>query len=342
MRQVTLKDLAGELRLSINTVSRALRDKPDIGRETKELVRETALRMNYRVDMAASSLRTNRSRTIGAIVSDISNPVFAGMIKGIAVGCREAGYTMLVANTNENYEEEVEAIKSMLQHKVDGIILFPSMKGDGTLQELLVKKTPLVLVGRYFEKFNTNVVINDDVEGGRLAAEHLYSKGHRKFLYIACSMMISSSRERLEGFREYLALKGLNDDVVTVYETDATWQGAYEEMKKIIRKAGGTAKGLRNMATAIFAFSDFMATGILKALRDNRISVPDDIAVIGYDDIDFCELTVPELTTIDLSKFRLGKRATEMLVHDLNDGSAKDRKFRHIVLEPKLIVRKST
>ncbi|MDD5603249.1 MAG: LacI family DNA-binding transcriptional regulator, partial [Eubacteriales bacterium] len=227
MGTVTLKDLAKELNLSVNTVSRALRDMPDIGRETKEIVRKAAESMNYRINLNAAALRTNRSKTIGAIVSDISNPVFAGMIKGISVKCREAGYTMLLANTSENYEEELEAVRSMLQHKVDGIILFPSMKGKGPVQELLAKKIPFILVGRYFSEISTNVVVNDDVLGGNIAAEHLFGRGHSSFLYIAGDLQISSSRERLEGFRQFLATRGLGPGCVRVCETDATWRGGY-------------------------------------------------------------------------------------------------------------------
>ena len=342
MGTVTLKDLAKELNLSINTVSRALRDMPDIGKETKEIVRKAAESMNYRTNLNAAALRTNLSKTIGAVVSDISNPVFAGMIKGISVKCREAGYTMLLANTSENYDEEQEAVKSMLRHKVDGIILFPSMKGKSPVQELLAKKIPFILVGRYFSDLSTNVVINDDVLGGNIAAEHLYGRGHRSFLYIAGSLQISSSRERLEGFRQYLETKGLGPECITVYETDATWRGGYTTMKNIISETGGGAQGLRKTATAIFAFSDFVAIGVLKALRDSDIKVPEDMALIGYDDIDFCELTVPELTTVDLSKFRLGRRATELLIQEINSGVSKERRFRYMILEPRLIVRKST
>jgi len=333
LNAVTLKDLAKELNLSINTVSRALRNMPDISEETKKIVRETAERMNYQTNMAASMLRTNRSKAIGVIVSDINNPVFSGMIKGVTFACKEAGYSILLSNTNEDYEEELSAVKSMLQRNVDGILLFPSMVGDGSVQELIAKKIPFVMVGRYFSSINTNIVMNDDVHGGYLAAEHLFQKGHRNFIYITGSLKMSSSSERLTGFRQYLTEHGLSEKAVEVHETEATWKGGYKAMLNILK--------IGTSATAVFAFSDFMAMGILKALRKHNIHVPSQMAVIGYDDIDFCELTVPALTTIDMSKFRLGKRAAELLIRDINT-PAKDRIIQRIIMEPKLIVREST
>lgn len=334
MHKTTLKDLAKELAISANTVSRALRDMPDIGDETKRIVKAAAKRLNYHTNLAASMLRTNRSKAIGVIVSDIANPVFSGMVKGIEFSCKMADYSMLLSNTNESFEEEVTALSSMLKRNVDGIILFPTMIKDETVLDLLEKNVPFVLVGRKFSDILTNVVINDDMHGGFLAAEHLYKKGHRKFLYIAGPLYISSSSERLSGFRQCLSHYGLPSDAVEVYEAEASWEGGYNIMKKLLES------GIK--ATAVFAFSDFMAIGILKALRDNGISVPAEIAVMGYDDIDFCELTVPSLTTIDLSKFRIGKRAMDLLLQEINSDPMQDNKHQQIIMEPRLIVRDST
>lgn len=334
MKDTTLKDLAKELNLSINTVSRALRDMPDIKEETKRKIKAAAEKMNYRTNLAASMLRTNRSRAIGVVVSDISNPVFSGMVKGIEFAARKAEHSMILSDTNETYEEEVSALENMFQRNVDGIILFPTMAEDGTIHRLLEKNIPFVLVGRKFPDIYTNLVINDDMHGGYLAAEHLYSKGHRKFLYIGGPMHISSSIDRLEGFRQYLAEHGLSPDAVEVHEANAGWQGGYDTMQKLIER------GFE--ATCAFVFSDFMAIGVLKALRENKISVPSEMAVMGYDDIDLCELTVPSLTTIDLSKFRLGKRALELLLQQISASSSNAGKFQQIIMEPRLVVREST
>jgi LacI family transcriptional regulator len=334
MNKTTLKDVAKELNLSINTVSRALRDMPDIKDETKQKIRAAAEKMGYRTNLAASMLRTHRSRGIGVVVSDIANPVFSGMVKGIEFAAKKASYSMILSDSNETYEEEVSALENMYQRNVDGIILFPTMVKDGTVRELLEKEVPFVLVGRKFHDISTNLVINDDFHGGYLAAEHLYSKGHRKFLYIVGPFHMSSAVDRFEGFKQYLIERGLSANAIEVHETNAYWQGGYDTMKELIRK------GFE--ATAAFVFNDFMAVGVLKALRENKIRVPEDMAVMGYDDIDLCELTVPGLTTIDLSKFRLGKRALELLLQQIDGQSSDSRRFQQIIMEPRLVVREST
>lgn len=333
-KKATIKDIARELGLSANTISRALRDMPDISDETKALVRETAEKMAYHINIAASSLRTRNSKAIGVIVADIQNPLFSGAVKGVEFSCKASGYSMLLSNTNESYQEEVNALESMICRNVDGIILFPTMREDGTIHQLIERKIPFVLAGRKFSDIPTNVVVNDDMYGGYLAAEHLRVRGHSKFVYLAGPRHISSSLERYEGFRQYLRENGLAENSISLYETDATWQGGYQAVQELIEK------GLD--ATAIFAFSDFIALGVLKALRDHGLRVPQDIAVIGHDDIDFCELTVPTLTTIDMSKFRLGKRAMETLLQEINSGSKKGGQYQQIIMEPHLIVREST
>ena len=307
---------------------------PDIKDETKLLIKETADKMGYRTNLAASMLRTNRSRAIGVVVSDIENPIFSGMVKGIEFAAKKADYSMILSDSNESYEEEVSALNNMFQRNVDGIILFPTMVSDGTIRMLLDKEIPFVLVGRKFNDIMTNLVINDDVHGGYLAAEHLYSKGHRKFLYIGGPMHMSSSTDRLQGFKQYLAERGLPSNVVEVFETNASWQGGYDTMKKLIKR------GFE--ATGTFVFSDFLAIGVLKALRENKIHVPSDMAVMGYDNIDLCEFTVPSLTTIDLSKFRLGRRALELLLQQLGGPSSNAGRYQQIIMEPRLIVREST
>lgn len=334
MNKTTLKDLAKEVNLSINTISRALRDMPDIKEETKQRIKAAAEKMNYRTNLAASMLRTHRSRAIGVVVSDIANPVFSGMVKGIEFAAKKANYSMILSDTNETYEEEVSALENMFQRNVDGIILFPTLVKDGTVHKLLEKETPFVLVGRKFNDISTNLVINDDLQGGYLAADHLYSRGHRKFLYIGGPMHMSSSTDRLEGFKQYLTEYGLPLNAVEVHETHANWQGGYDTMKKLIKR------GFE--ATCAFVFSDYMALGVLKALRENKIGVPSDMAVMGYDNIDLCELTVPSLTTIDLSKFRLGRRALELLLQQMNSSSSYTGSLQQIIMEPRLVVREST
>ena len=334
LRKTTLKDIAQEMGVSINTVSHALRDMPDISSETKATIKEKANSMGYYPNFAASALRTNRSMAIGVVVSDISNPIFSDMVKGIDNASKAAGYSLLLANTNENYEEEVIAIENMQRRNVDGIILFPSMIKEGTVKTLLKNKIHFVLAGRRFSNIKTNVVMNDDFYGGYLAAEHLYNKGHRKFLYITGPLYISSSKDRLDGFQKCIHEKGLQSDAIDVCECEVSWIGSYNAMNKLLEK--------EMKATAIFAFSDFMAIGILRALHEHNLSVPKDIAIMGYDDIDYCELVSPSLTTISMSKFLLGKYAAEMLFRKISNPEQQKNEFQQEIIKPSLIMRNST
>lgn len=334
LHKTTLKDIAREMNLSANTVSRALRDMPDIGTETKKAIKAAAQSMGYFPNIAASTLRTNRSMAIGVIVSDIANPIFSDMVKGIESTSKAAGYSLLLANTNENYEEEVRAVENMQRRNVDGIILFPSMIKDDLVRSLLRDKVPFVLAGRRFSGIKTNLVINDDIHGGYLAAQHLYNKGHRRFLYITGPLYISSAADRLEGFRKFLSEKGIADEALEVHESEASWTGSYQAMTVLLKN--------KLQATAIFAFSDFMAIGILRALHEHGLSVPDDVAIMGYDDIDYCELVIPSLTTISMSKLELGKAAANMLFRQIAVSGQAKKGFEKEIIKPFLVTRHST
>lgn len=333
LNPVRLIDLAKEIGISVNTVSRALRDMPDVTDDTKNNVKEAAKRLGYLHNHAASMIRTKRSNTIGVIVTDISNPVFGGMVKGIDSAAKKNSYTIILSNTNENYKDEENAIRTMLEGRVDGILLVPTMIKAGTVNGLMDKKIPYVLLGRHFPNIVSNLVSNDDIFGGYLAGKHLISRGHKEFIYITGPLFISSAQERLDGFIKAIEENGLLKSSIRVYETEASLQGGYETVRSLINKG--------KLVSSIFCFSDFIAFGVLKALQEKSILIPDEVAVMGYDDIEFSEAISPSLTTIDMSKFRLGKRAVELLVQYIN-APPEERTYRQLIMEPVLVVRKST
>lgn len=331
-KNVTIKDIAQEMQLSVNTISRALRDMSDISEETKNKIRAKALEMGYKKNYLASTLRTNRSQTIGVIMPDILNPVYSGMYKGIESICKKSGYTILLANSNENIADERREIETMISHQVDGIILCPTMKNSDNLRILKNESIPYVLLARSFYDKTVNSVVNNDFTGGYLACDYLISKGYNSFLYLTGPLYISSARERRDGFVKCMQSKGIPEESLTVCETEPTWKGAYKSMTALL-KNGFQKK-------SIFAFSDFMAMGVLKALKEKDISVPEDIAVIGYDNIDLCDLTTPSLTTVDICKFRLGVQGIKLLLEVLNN-KREASYCSQITLEPKIIARGS-
>ena len=332
---VTLKDIAEELNVSINTVSRALRDMPDIGCETTSLVKETAIRLGYRKNLAASSLKTAKSMMLGIIVPNICNPVYSYIYKGIEKICNETGYTLMLGNSNSESEQECRVLENMLDHGVDGIFLVPSMKDNQVLERLQEASIPYILLQRRFPGIDANMVRSSDYEGGYLAAQHLYQSGHRSFVYISAPMYISSAKERYEGFLAYLKKQGLTQDAIKIFESDSTRNGGYQAAKAWLGCKNGSS------ATAIFCFSDYMAYGVYAAITEAGLKVPEDISVIGYDNNEYSEIIYPPLTTVDMLPFEIGLRSAEKMLALLGNKEEADESSETI-LSPKLILREST
>lgn len=335
---ITLKDIAKELNISQNTVSRALRDMPDIGSATTALVKETAARLGYQKNLAASRLRTNKSLLLGMVITDISNPVFASMIKGAEDTCLKTHYSLLFGNSNENKEEEHDIITNMLAHGIDGLLLVPSMKNETLLKKLSEENLPFVFLQRNFDDFEANCVRSDDYEGGYLAAKHLFSLGHRRFLYVAAPMHISSSTQRYDGFFAYLNEQGLSRDCISILECDGTRAGSAKAMHTWLAQFSGFS---RIPATAIFCFSDYVAYGVYSALARHNLRIPEDFSVIGYDNTEYSDMTLPPLTTVDVRPYKIGEQAAALLLRQINRDKACPFPYESVIL-PELVIRKST
>lgn len=337
---ITLKNIAEELNLSVNTVSRALRDMPDIGQETTHLVKETAARLGYRKNLAASYLKTTKSMMLGIVVPDICNPVYSYMYKGIEKICNETSYTLMLGNSNGNPEEESAVLSNMLDHGVDGIFLVPGMKDTQSHTQLENANVPYVILQRKFPGLSANFVQSNDCEGGYLAARHLYQLGHRSFLYISAPMYISSARDRYNGFMAYLKENDLTESAVQILECDSTRTGGYKAAKKWLEQQPGPHC---LSATAIFCFSDYVAYGVYSAIAKCNLRVPEDISVIGYDNNEYSDMTFPALTTVDILPYTVGRQSAEIMF-DLINHKNKNNPGGHIeaVISPKLILRNST
>lgn len=335
---ITLKDIAEELNVSINTVSRALRDMPDIGQETTNLVKETAQRLGYRKNLAASSLKTARSMMLGIVVPDICNPVFSYMYKGIERICKETNYTLMLGNSNGDPDKECTVLENMLDHGVDGIFLVPGMKDSRVLERIKNAEIPYVILQRRFPGIDANIVQSNDYEGGYLAAKHLCQLGHRSFLYISAPMYISSAKDRYEGFRACLEEEGISPSAMEVLECDSTKTGGYEAAKMWLAQRKNV---METSTTAIFCFSDYVAYGVYAALTEAQLRVPEDISVIGYDNNEYSDMTDPPLTTVDIFPYEIGKRSAKIMF-ELLDPQEREGERVEEVISPELILRKST
>ena len=325
---VTIKDIASALNLSATAVSRALRDMPDISEKTRERVKAQAKLMKYSKNSLASTLRTRSSHTIGFIM-DILNPVYIGMYRGVEDVCRKYGYTILFSTTNENPDDERRAIDTMMSHQVDGILSCPSlnMKNIDKMKRLSV---PSVLIGRTVDDPEIYSVVSSDFRGGYEVCSHLISRGRRSFMYITVPLDFAPARERCEGFRQCMSDNGIPQSALEVVISEPQ---TYTLMGELLDA------GFKH--DSVFCFNDTMAIGVLKQLHNRAIPVPSEIAVVGYDNIDKCELTIPELTTVDLMSYKQGQDGMLMLL-DLIAKKKLPEEARRISFPPSLVIRKST
>ncbi|MBQ2922886.1 MAG: LacI family DNA-binding transcriptional regulator [Tyzzerella sp.] len=335
---VTLKDIANELNLSINAVSRGLRNMPDIGPDTTKLIQETALKLGYRKNFAASYIKTRKSMMLGIIITDICNPLYSSIYKGIEHICANTDYALMLGNSNENPEEEIAIIDNMLSRGIDGIFLVPSMKNSDVLLRLKESKIPYIFLQRNFADITIPYIYSDDYKGGYLAAEHLYQQGHRSFLYLAPPLYISSAKERFDGFVAFLQEQGLPKECVEIVRSDATRVGSYRAMNKWLKKQGN----LNCLsATAIFCFSDYVAYGVYPALAKHGLRIPNDISVIGYDNTEYSDIISPPLTTIDMQPYKIGRKAAQLMLTMMDNPNIHEEPVK-VFITPKLIQRSST
>lgn len=329
-RRPTLKDIAQETGFSLSTVSRALGNKPDVNPTTLEIILDAAGRLGYRPNKLARNLRLSTTKTIGVIIADISNPYFGALVKGIEQGARSAGNSVILLDTNEDYNLEEEAVSVLLEEQVAGVILTPTQHDAGTVTRLLQAGIPVVLASRRFPSVKTSYVVTDDVHGGELATEHLIALGHRRIAMINGPMRISSASERYEGYRRAMSSHGLPIAEALLLAGSTSIEDGYEAARSLLSRSP--------VPTAVFTFSDFVAFGVMKAIREGGLSVPKDISVVGYDDNEFASCLETPLTTVQVPKAQLGMEAARVLQGQIDGGQP----LRQVELLVDLVVRGST
>jgi len=331
MNHVTMRDVAREAGVSVNTVSRALAGKPDVSPETRARVLEVAERLGYRPNKLARGLRSNKTFTLGVIVTDIANPFFAELVKGVEEAARGRGYSILLGDTGEDPAKEEAAIQVMMAERVDGLLITPVQSSRQALEEVMDSGFPVVLMGRYFPDLEAPFVVTDDVHGAIMAVEHLIALGHEHIGHVAGPLHISSARDRLLGYRKALEAHGipLRDDYVL--QGAVTLEDGYIAGKKLLK--------LNPLPTAVFAYSDFVAVGIMQAILEAGLRIPEDVSLVGYDDIVFSAYTKVPLTTIRIPKRKLGKEAVHLLISRLGN---RRNIPSHKKLKVDLVVRDST
>lgn len=328
---VTIKDIAKKANLSPSTVSRALNDNPVINEETRERVKKIAEEMGYERNELARGLVKGGIGAIGLIIPDITNPFFAEVARGVEDAANKRGYGVILCNTDEDPNKE-RGYKKLLQRKrVNGLIL-TSVTVDDPYMNLTESPThlPLVLVSRIWKETDISYIAVDDYKGAKMAVEYLISLGHRRIGFIGGPKNISPSQDRMRGYKEALEEHNIPLQTEITSYADFTREAGRRVMKRYLK--------LSDPPTAIFAANDMIALGAIEAIEEEGLLVPDDISVIGYDDISYASLPRIMLTTVAQPMYDMGFMAAEYIL-DVVEGKRKEKLQK--ILRPKLVVRKT-
>ncbi|HDQ15231.1 MAG TPA: LacI family transcriptional regulator [Sediminispirochaeta sp.] len=328
---VTIKDIAEQARVSYATVSRALNNKYGVDPETRRRVLSVAKELNYRPNAIARGLVSNRSFTLGLILPDVTNPYFPAVAAGIEAGAQERGYSVFLCNTNWDTRRETNYIKLLSERRVDGIIHAPV---GNTLNEETEGLLPTVYVSNAPKNARQSSVIIDNIRGGYLATKHLIDCGYESVGFVGVSEHETmANNDRLEGYKTAFRRYGKEIKQDYIKFGDFRQETGYKIIQTMIAD--------RSYPQAIFAENDVLAIGILHGIKDMGLRVPDDIALIGFDDISFSAYQEIQLSTISQPKERMGRLAVDLLIDEIESGDAKAAP-RRVILEPELIVRKSS
>lgn len=336
-KRSTIRDVAERAGYSITAVSMVLNNKPvSIPQSTREKIWAAAESLNYRPNQLAVSMITKRSRVLGLIIPDNSNLFFAELSKAIEMEAIKRGYGLLYGNTNNDHARDMEYIQMFMDRRVDGIIYSKSASYDREdekkcLKALQESQVPFVTVDRRLSDTEGHSVLLNHFKGGYLATRHLVELGHKRIGCFTGPPNLFSSNERLEGYISALAEVGIEYDPTLVFEGDYQL-GKEDEAARYLMEKG---------VTAVFVFNDVMAFGLLRALRKEGLSIPDDLSIIGFDNVPFSDLIQPPLSTIAQPTDKIGQQTVNVLLQLVEKGETEEKRNAWL-FEPRLIVREST
>lgn len=335
---ITIRDIARELKLSVSTVSKALRDSHEISEKTKKVVLAYAQANNYRPNPIAQSLKQGRSKSIGIVVSTIENQFFSQVINGIESVAYQFGYNVIITQTHESFDLEVKNVGHLTHRSVDGLLISLSTETKDVehLKELQKQGLPIVFFDRVSNEIETHKVIADNFKGGYDATRHLLDSGYRKIAHITSPPNISITKERLAGYRQALAEEQI--EIGEEYIKHCPHGGRDVEE---IENALNELLSLSNKPDAIFTTSDRITTTTLFLLNKMKVKIPQDIALVGYTNTTLADVLNPPLSTVYQPGFEIGRNATEMLL-SLISSKHPVTEFETRVLPTQLFIRKST
>lgn len=314
--QASLKSIADKLGVSVSTVSRVLSGKVRqyrISEKTEKLVRAETDRLGFAPNQIASSLRLKKTNTIGLIIPDISNSFFASVARFVEIEARKRGYFIILCDSQENSQTEIESIRLLQSRNVDGLIISPVGQIGDMLKELRDGGLPMVLLDRYFPELDLPYVTSDNYRGALEATEYLIAKGHRRIACIQGLPDSSTNIDRVAGFRDAMAKHGVEVDESLVVGDDFSERNGYIETKLLLQN--------NRRPTALFSLGNLPTFGAIRAIAEEGLSIPGDISLISFDDHYYSSFLATPLTAVAQQKEEIGQFAVKLLYDQLDESN---------------------
>jgi LacI family transcriptional regulator len=330
---VTIRDVAKVAGVSTGTVSNVLNRPEIVAETTRQRVLDAVESTGFIRNTQAYQLRGGRSHTVGVVVLDVSNPFFTEMFRGAESRLQVEGYVLMLGSTDDSVEREMNFVRAMEEHRVEGVLITPAAADLSTLSGLKTRGVPTVLLDRKAPADEFCSVTVDDVRGGELAARHLFETGHRQVAFVNGPTTIRQCRDRRLGVRK-AARAMVKSQAVEVFEISVgalTVRHGEEAVERIMAMA--------TRPTAVMCANDLLALGVLRGLAARGVRVPDDLAVVGYDDLIFGSMLSPALTSVRQPAVDLGVAAAELLLDEVRNP---DHRHREVRFEPELVIRASS
>lgn len=332
--KATLNVVANLADVSITTVSRVLSGKAEkyrISKRTKDEVLRIAKDLQYEPNQLARALRMKQTYTIGMIIPDISNPFFSSIARYVEVESRRAGYSVMICDSQEDTAVEKDSIKILETKKVDGMLICPVGKESKHIFKMAEQNIPVVMVDRYFPELKLSYVVSDNYNGSIQAVNHFAEKGHRRIAFIQGIPGSSVNEDRLRGYRDAHMLSGIPINESYIVGDNFGEQNGYIGTKMLLNES--------KPPTAIFAGSNLISLGSMRAIKEEHLSIPDDISMIAFDDQPYSEFLPSPMTAVRQKIEELGKLSIKLLLNEMNSDEISDKK--RIVVPTELIVRNS-
>ncbi|EIJ0945403.1 LacI family DNA-binding transcriptional regulator [Vibrio vulnificus] len=325
----TIKDVSEYAGVSQATVSRVVNGSCRVSHDKKLRVEKAIQVLGYRPNAIAQALASSRTGSIGIIVPELGGPFYSGILHCIEEQFRRFGYHVIVTAGNNSEESQRESVEFLLGRRVDAMILHTQNLSDDYLIELESKGIPLVLVNRFIPELASSCIDIDNELGGRMATEYLLQRGHHSIACITGPLDKSDARGRLQGYRKALEAAGIEYDEALVSEAGFTEESGASAMRKLLNRG--------HTFYAVFACNDHMAFGAFEVMKEQRIRVPEDVSLVGFDDILFARYLTPALTTVNFPIEQMSLEAVQLTLQILNKNK-RDVNFR---LSPTLVIRES-